>query len=110
MIMMQVTGEEYCESILEEKCFYCGLAIGTFPFITWIGSGATINLHPACTLNLVVRLMHDVHDVQIHSSSHATMADGFDITEKELKAEVEKTKASKERTLAYFLSDGEVSE
>jgi hypothetical protein len=45
-------------------CFYCYNAIRWRPFIEWASSGGAIFLHPACAVDLVLRLLRDVHEIE----------------------------------------------
>ena len=45
------------------RCFFCGRGIeGTV--IAWWGSGSDVHLHPKCTVELAIRLLRDVHEVE----------------------------------------------
>lgn len=53
-----------CMAELDDECFYCGGKLAQYPVIYWTAGGEDIKLHPACTLDLNVRLMRDVHETQ----------------------------------------------
>lgn len=44
-------------------CFFCYEAI-SYPAVFWMGSGGRIYLHPRCALELLVRLLRDVHELE----------------------------------------------
>jgi hypothetical protein len=46
-----------------ERCFYCGEDV-TDPVIHWQGETGEIYLHKACALDLVVRVLRDVHELE----------------------------------------------
>lgn len=45
------------------KCFYCHTSIEAMPYINWMGT-TEIELHPACVVELCLRLLRDVHEVE----------------------------------------------
>ena len=52
-----------------EKCFHCHTPVA-LPYIYWNGSGygdesLSLALHPACALEFTVRLMRDVHALEL---------------------------------------------
>lgn len=52
-------------------CFYCHQGLqGTV--ILWWGSGADIYLHPACAVELSIRLLRDVHEVEQETHENVT--------------------------------------
>ena len=54
-------------------CYYCSYPLqGTV--ILWWGRGADIHLHPQCAVELSIRLMRDVHEVERATRSHITQA------------------------------------
>ncbi len=65
-------------------CFFCGKQVNDDTFIYWIGAGGaeddsgTIALHADCAANWAVRLMSDVHGVQVVEKSRLAMVPGFD--------------------------------
>ena len=52
----------------ERKCFYCRTEVEQEKYIVWHGPGGlggrVIVLHYACTIDLTIRLMRDVHQAQ----------------------------------------------
>ena len=58
---------DWTEAHLREPltCFLCGERVCP-PLIEWSGCGATIALHPACAVDLTIRLMRDVHALECH--------------------------------------------
>jgi hypothetical protein len=52
------------------KCFYCSAPIQEFPYIDWLGT-SEIDFHPACVIELCVRLLRDVHQVECESKLEA---------------------------------------
>lgn len=61
-------------------CYYCGGPLDAF-FIEWRGhrSGSkvlhVIPLHPACTVDLCVRLLRDVHEYECLYGTEVTLTD-----------------------------------
>ena len=55
--------------LLGRPCFYCHTALQA-PFVVWMGAPLTdtddgrLALHPACVLDLFVRLVRDVHEIE----------------------------------------------
>lgn len=52
-----------------EKCFYCGLVLSQEEYaVQWMGfggdSGHTLYMHSGCTVELTIRLLRDVHEVE----------------------------------------------
>jgi len=47
-------------------CFYCSKAL-EFPSIIWNGHESYIIMHPECALKMCVRLIVDVHRVEINT-------------------------------------------
>ena len=54
-------------SFRAQPCYYCGHSL-TSPFIAWMGAGEAIALHPACTVELGIRLFRDVHQIECETS------------------------------------------
>lgn len=48
---------------LGDPCFYCGRTTGD-PSIFWLGRTGSIILHPQCAIDVTIRLLRDVHEVQ----------------------------------------------
>ena len=53
-------------------CFYCSRAIVHHPYIDWMGDGSTIFLHPGCAVDLAIRVLKDVHEIEckFHGEVH----------------------------------------
>ncbi len=59
----------------EETCFYCGNP--TFdPAIVWSGFGGKIFLHPACCVELGIRVLRDVHELECKTNSRLVLQGG----------------------------------
>ena len=53
------------------QCFYCGYPIsGTV--VLWWGESGDIHLHPGCTVELSIRLLRDVHEIERASQTTIT--------------------------------------
>ena len=65
-------------SVIDPKdpCFYCGSPVVSTRGVYWMGSpkAYTIVLHPACTVNLTIRLLRDVHAIQCIEGTRTAMA------------------------------------
>jgi hypothetical protein len=59
------------DSFRGEPCFYCGEHL-TAPFIIWIGVGDPLALHPSCVVELSIRLLRDVWQIENTTSSYIT--------------------------------------
>ena len=46
------------------QCFHCDTPIRSARAIEWMGSGGSIYLHPDCAVDLMIRIMRDVHAIQ----------------------------------------------
>ena len=72
--MAVLTGAAWPETrFIGQPCYYCGQPI-TAPAIWWMGhrgqyGGGDVVLHPACCLELVVRLIRDVHELECRTSA-----------------------------------------
>ena len=51
------------ESFRRQPCYYCYSPL-TSPFVVWMGAGEPIALHPACVVELSIRLFRDVHEIE----------------------------------------------
>ena len=58
-------------------CFFCHHPM-TSPGIYWTGATGEIWLHPACVLELTIRLFHDVHEIECQSNFYLTAHRGKD--------------------------------
>src|SRR6187397_1150311 len=57
-----VLDEEYAAQIAAGKeCFYCYRPL-LFPCVAWMGTDATIFLHPECAKDWMMKLMGDTHE------------------------------------------------
>ena len=62
----------------EAKCLYCGQALSV-PYVVWqtahgrAGSDA-IGVHPACTVELTIRLLRDIHEIEEQTGRAITTA------------------------------------
>lgn len=55
---------EYADlSAVGKTCFFCHELIAEDPAILWMGS-TEIYLHPKCTVELTVRLLRDLHEIE----------------------------------------------
>lgn len=48
---------------LPVPCFFCHENIGVTPYIGWLGT-EEVWLHPECTVELCLRLLRDVHEIE----------------------------------------------
>lgn len=60
--------EEYASRLRLEVCTFCGLEM-TFPGVYWNGSTTDVWLHPPCVLAWTMRLMRDVHEIELMGHS-----------------------------------------
>src|SRR5215207_7970191 len=58
-------------SFLQARCYYCGAYLGS-PFVMWQGAGDPLALPPSCTVELTIRLLRDVHQVECETSNDIT--------------------------------------
>ncbi len=56
-------------------CFFCGNPTHD-PAIVWSGFGDEIFLHPACSMELVLRLVRDVHELEHKTDSRLVLQAG----------------------------------
>jgi hypothetical protein len=55
-----------------DRCFFCGEGFwAPRRVVAWFGYGYTLWLHPECAVNLMLRLMRDVHAVQCIEGTRA---------------------------------------
>jgi hypothetical protein len=59
-----------------EECYYCGKEVKP-PMVWWRGN-PDIFLHPECVIQLFIRMMKDVHEIQVKTHTRFEMASGFD--------------------------------
>ena len=59
------------ENIRAQPCCYCGQEL-PYPFIAWWGFGETVALHVGCTVELCIRLLRDVHQVECETHQDVT--------------------------------------
>jgi hypothetical protein len=58
----------FANSLREQPCYYCGAPLNS-PFIVWAGAGAEhLTLHPACTVELAIRLFRDVWQIECETT------------------------------------------
>jgi hypothetical protein len=50
-------------------CFYCFHPLDN-PAVEWSGATGVICLHPACVLELAVRLFRDVHELECRTGQY----------------------------------------
>ena len=55
-----------------EACFYCSGPVYD-PAIAWTGT-PTIFLHPSCCVDLCIRLLRDVHELECEKNVHVKLA------------------------------------
>jgi hypothetical protein len=60
---------------LHKPCYYCAETLQS-PFIMWMGAGEPLGLHPACTVELSIRLLRDVHQVECETHNDVTRKPG----------------------------------
>ena len=78
-------GDEFCRDYLNYSgrfvCTHCGHEIAADPFIAWLVSfgvgkardAGHIFLHPACALDLCVRMIRDVHEIECRENVRADL-------------------------------------
>lgn len=78
--MAVLYGVEWPETLfVGQPCYYCGQPIAP-PAVWWRGGeigqygGGDIVLHPACCLELVVRLVRDVHEIECRAGAGLVLA------------------------------------
>lgn len=59
------------------ECFFCAEPLTT-PFIMWQAASRLV-LHPRCAVDLVIRLMRDVHEFQHTSRTHVEYVQDHDV-------------------------------
>jgi hypothetical protein len=47
----------------EQRCFLCGEATAD-PAVLWSGFSEDVFLHPACAVEMTIRLLRDVHELE----------------------------------------------
>ncbi len=52
-------------------CFYCQYPLSGM-VIAWWGNGADVYLHPKCTVELSIRLLRDIHEVEHQTRTSIT--------------------------------------
>ena len=52
-------------------CFYCHKPL-TSPCVHWMGSGFDLYCHPACVVELTIRLLRDVHEIECSTNTDIT--------------------------------------
>ena len=57
-----------------QPCYYCA-DILTDPFVLWMGIGEAIAMHPGCVVELSIRLLRDVWEVECRSNTYVTTRD-----------------------------------
>jgi len=60
-----------------ESCFYCGNPTGD-PAVVWSGFGGEIFLHPACCVELAIRVLRDVHAMECKAHLHLVLVQDAD--------------------------------
>jgi hypothetical protein len=55
----------------DQHCFHCGATV-VDPGIMWSGFSDDVFLHPACALELTIRLMRDVHEYEHRTGDRVT--------------------------------------
>ncbi len=70
-------GDQVIITALGQTCFYCRGST-TDPGITWMGATGEIFLHPSCAVELVIRLLRDVHELECSSGLRLKLA-AYDI-------------------------------
>ena len=58
-------------SFLQARCYYCAAHLGS-PFVMWMGAGEPLALHPRCVVELSIRLLRDVHQVECETGNDIT--------------------------------------
>lgn len=52
-------------------CFYCHQRLQG-SVVMWWGEGADLYLHPECTVELSIRLLRDVHEIERNTQTNIT--------------------------------------
>lgn len=55
----------------ERICFYCFRPL-TPPYVMWMGSIGAVSLHPPCAVEMTIRLLRDVHEVECRTKRYVT--------------------------------------
>jgi hypothetical protein len=68
--------DTYAWGIKGEVCLYCGRETAP-PLVVWHGSGrgdgvTLVVLHPGCVVELMIRMIRDVHEVEIRTHEGVT--------------------------------------
>ena len=58
------SADELKQHEFEDSCFLCHGKL-TYPAVHWMGSTGDIVLHPACVLDLFVRMARDLHQIKV---------------------------------------------
>lgn len=67
----RASGNDHRSIPAGSPCFYCHNRLnGTV--VMWWGSSGDIYLHPECTVELAIRLLRDVHQIEHATHSHVT--------------------------------------
>lgn len=66
--------EAGCDLPVEQKCFYCGLPLRAIA-VFWAGADGELWLHPACVVELTIRLYRDVHEVETGTHTYVARPD-----------------------------------
>ena len=68
----------------EASCFYCHEPVSA-PALYWMGSApreedhaSLLVLHPACTVELAIRLFRDVHEIECRTYEYVTEMPGIE--------------------------------
>ena len=61
----------FANTFRQQCCFYCGHGLAS-PFVIWMGFGEPIALHPACVVELAIRLFRDVHEIECAANAYIT--------------------------------------
>ncbi len=62
MSVIRKPGDDHQPTV--KKCFYCFKDF-SYPYVSWMGEGATIGLHPTCFHELFIRLARDAWEIEI---------------------------------------------
>lgn len=54
-------------------CFYCYKLVTT-PAVLWAGEGGRIFLHAGCAVDLAIRILRDVHEIECKTHTYARLA------------------------------------
>lgn len=72
---VRTEGAEWGRELPEgQQCFYCYAPIRAIA-VFWMGAAGELWLHPACVVELTIRLYRDVHEVECGTNTYVARPD-----------------------------------